>query len=62
MKTVMISWMRTRRRLWLSDTRPRSHEPYSGVSDSRPLCWVTLSSTRPSRCAAVRLAIMVASA
>ena len=29
--------MRTRRRLWLSETRPSIHEPYSGVSGTRPL-------------------------
>ena len=27
MNTVRMSWMRTRRRDWLSDTRPSSQEP-----------------------------------
>jgi hypothetical protein len=35
--TVRISWMRIRRRRWLSETRPSSKEPYAGVSCSRPL-------------------------
>lgn len=35
--TVMMIWMRTRRRPWLSDTRPSSREPYAGVSGRRPL-------------------------
>ena len=62
MRTVMMTWMRTRRRRWLSDTRPSSQEPYAGVVGSRPLCRVTLSSTRPRRCAIVFLANMVAPA
>ncbi len=60
--TVRMTWMRTRRRRWLSDTLPSSQEPYSGVSGSRPLCRVTASSTRPSRCATLMSGFMVASA
>ena len=54
--------MRTRRRSWLSDALPSSQDPYSGVSGSRPLCRVTLSRTRPSRCAMLFLAFILASA
>ena len=57
-----MTWMRTRRRRWLSDTLPNSHDPYSGVAASRPLCRVTASSTRPSRCGTLLLAFIVASA
>src|SRR3954451_2726300 len=48
MNTVRITWMRTRRRSWLSEDLPSSQDPYSGVSGSRPLCRVTFSRTRPS--------------
>ena len=43
-------------------TRPSSQEPYAGVSGSRPLWRVTVSSTRPSRCATLFLADIVAPA
>jgi hypothetical protein len=59
---VRMIWIRTRRRRWLSDTRPSTHEPYSGVAGTRLLWLVTRSSTRPSRCATVLLAVIVASA
>ncbi|CFE64245.1 Uncharacterised protein [Mycobacterium tuberculosis] len=58
---VSMTWIRTRRRRWLSETRPSSQEPYAGVSGSRPLCRVTVSSTRPKRCAVLFLADIVAS-
>jgi hypothetical protein len=61
-KSVSMIWIRTRRRAWLSETRPRIHEPYSGVADSRPLWLVTRSSTRPSCRAVLFVVIMVASA
>ena len=54
--------MRTRRRRWLSETLPSSHDPYSGVVGSRPLWRVTFSSTRPSRCATLFFGVIVASA
>ena len=53
--------MRTRRRRWLSETRPRIHEPYSGVDGTRLLWLVTFSSTRPSRCAALFFSVIVPS-
>ena len=59
---VRISWMRMRRRRWLSETRPRIHEPYSGVVGIRLLWLVTVSSTRPSRCAVLFFSVIVASA
>ena len=54
--------MRIRRRRWLSETRPRIHDPYSGVAGTRLLWLVTFSSTRPSRCASLFLSVIVASA
>ena len=60
--TVRMIWMRMRRLRWLSDTRPRTHEPYSGVAGTRLLWLVTRSSTRPSRCATDLLAVIVAKA
>ena len=59
---VRMTWMRTRRRSWLSETRPRIHEPYSGVAGTRPLWLVTVSRTRPSRCAVFFFSVIVASA
>jgi hypothetical protein len=59
---VRMTWMRIRRRNWLSETRPRIQEPYSGVPETRPLWRVTLSRTRPSRCAAFFFSVIVASA
>ena len=61
-KVVRMIWIRTRRRRWLSETRPRIHDPYSGVDATRGLWLVTRSNTRPRRCAAVLLPVMVASA
>ena len=54
--------MRMRRRRWLSETRPRIQEPYSGVVGSRLLWLVTVSRTRPSRCAVLFFSVIVASA
>ena len=59
---VRMIWMRTRRRCWVSETLTKSHDPYSGMSTSRPLCRVTASRTRPSRWGTLFWAFIVASA
>ena len=60
---VRMSWMRTLRRRWLSDTRPSTHDPYSGVTAGNLLLWrVTPSRTRPSRRASDLSEFIVASA
>ena len=37
MNTVRMIWIRSRRRAALSETPPRSNDPYAGVLASRPL-------------------------
>ncbi|AMD55434.1 hypothetical protein ATO49_20465 [Mycolicibacterium fortuitum subsp. fortuitum DSM 46621 = ATCC 6841 = JCM 6387] len=61
-KVVRITWMRTLRRRWLSDTRPNTHDPYSGVVGIRLFWRVTPSRTRPSRRASDLSEFIVASA